>query len=77
MFAFLSTFVKTFNPQFHLMCTQCLIFFCQNNYHLMKQNNVGSDRLASYSQLFLLHSNDGTGKVKNMKPADLYLYSAV
>ena len=40
----------------------------------MEQNNVGSDQLASYSQLFVLHCNDSTGKVENIKPDDLYLY---
>ena len=50
-------------------------FFASKYIHLMKQNNVGSDQLASYPQLFFFHSNDGTGNVSTMKPADLYLYS--
>ena len=36
-------------------------FFGSKYIHLVKQNNVGSDQLASYPQLFF-HSNDGTGK---------------
>ena len=50
-------------------------FFGSKYYHLMKQNNTGSDQLASYPQLFF-NSNQGTGKVSTMRPADLYLYSA-
>ena len=53
--------------------------FLSKYYHLvlMKHNNVGSDQLASYSQLVFFYSNDSTGKVENnMKPAYLYLYSA-
>ena len=29
-----------------------------------------------YPQFFFLHSNDSTGKVENMKSADLYLYTS-